>query len=102
MKWNTLKLQVVSLSLLGAISIFCPSSLSLGLFYSTCLIHTHIYVCVCVCEYPYIGYIQWEVKQMKALDDWEPLFLFEMVEWSEEANRIRKMFISPIIIVIQH
>ena len=27
---------------------------------------SYTYIYVCVCEYPYIGFIQWEVKQMKA------------------------------------
>ena len=28
-----------------------------------------IYICIYVCEYPYIGFIPWEVKQMKAFGD---------------------------------
>ena len=29
---------------------------------------------ICVCEYPFIGFIQWEEKQMKAFGNWTPIF----------------------------
>ena len=40
-----------------------------------------------VCEYVYISFIQWEVKQVKALGDWTA-FLGgdEMVEWFKALN----------------
>ena len=54
---------------------------------------THIYhmsqsifinICtyVCVCEYPYMGFIQWEVKKMKAFGNLTPFSGGdEMVMW---------------------
>ena len=61
---------------------------------------THIYhmsqsifinICtyVCVCEYPYMGFIQWEVKKMKAFSDWRTFFMDdEMVEWFDKIKVI--------------
>ena len=41
---------------------------------SICLIHVNTYVCVC--EYPYIEFIQWEVKKLKAFGDLIPFIFF--------------------------
>ena len=40
-----------------------------------------------MCEYPYIDFIQRQVKQMKAFGDWTPFIGFdETVKWSKALN----------------
>ena len=84
-KIRILKLFILSIKI--CIVVLCNEKcLVVGMIY---LIHKYM------CEYPYIGFIQWEVKQMKAFGDEYLLWVGEMVEWSRAFNFLRSSRCCP-------
>ena len=81
------------------INLILKSNLNLNLksqYVWSIYIHTlHIYICICENLYAYIGFIHWEVKQMKAFGDWTTFFWRRGDEWSNVLIHTSKFPATP-------